>query len=241
VEAAVSALKQQGARISGQTVGVSDLAQVRALAEHTVQTFGKIDIWVNNAGAAGVYGPTAAIDLQEFERIVRTIVFGEYYGSVVALQQFLTQGTGGKLINLLGRGDRNPVPYQSAYGSSKAWVRNFTLALAKEYAGTGIGIYAFNPGLVNTDLLRKIDVIEGYDGQLRRFSTIIRWWANPPATPAEKAVELASSATDGKTGLEVNILGPRILLGGILHDVWRKVTRQPMPDTSLHLNMIAPK
>ena len=88
--------------------------------------FGNIDIWVNNAGYGGIYGPTATIDPQDFERVMRTNIFGEYYGSWVALQHFLAQGTGGKLINLLGRGDTTPVAFQNAYASSKAWVRNFT-------------------------------------------------------------------------------------------------------------------
>lgn len=241
LQTAAESLKQQGAQVSWQIADVSDLAQVQALAEHAVETFGKIDIWVNNAGVGGVYGPTVAIEPEAFESVVRTIIFGEYYGSVVALQYFLAQDKGGKLINLLGRGDDEPVPYQNAYASSKAWVRNFTLALAKENKKKkGIGIYAFNPGLVNTDLLRKIDVIEGYEKPLQFFSTIIRWWANSPEVPAEKAVELASSATDGKTGLEVKVLNPRILIGGILRDLRRTLTRQPKPDTSLSLNRIPP-
>jgi NAD(P)-dependent dehydrogenase (short-subunit alcohol dehydrogenase family) len=65
------------------------------------------------------------------ERVVRTKILGEYCGSWVALRHFLAQGTGGKLINLLGRGHTTPVALQNAYASSKAWVRHFTLALAK--------------------------------------------------------------------------------------------------------------
>ena len=177
---AAAACERQGARVSWQVTEVGDLEQVKALADHTVKLFGKIDIWVNNAGYAGVYGPTAAIDPQDFERVVRTNILGEYYGSWVALQHFLAQGRGGKLINLLGRGESGPVALQNAYASSKAWVRNFTLALAKEYKQTDIGIYAFQPGLVETDLLRKVEVVQGYERKLRIFSTIIRLWANAP-------------------------------------------------------------
>ena len=244
VHKAVEMLKRQGARVSGLPTDVSDLTQVRVLAEHAIQTFGKLDIWVNNAGIGGVYGPTLAIAPQDFERVLRTNIFGEYYGSLVALEYFIAQGTGGKLINLLGRGDDGPVAFQNAYASSKVWVRNFTLALAKEYQGyakKGVGIFAFNPGLVNTDLLRKIDVVEGYAARLARFSTIIRWWANPPAIPAEKAVWLASAATDGKTGLEVRVLSPRKLIGGILNDVRRQIKHQPAPDTSLKITSIVPQ
>ncbi|MGI9061868.1 MAG: SDR family NAD(P)-dependent oxidoreductase [Ktedonobacteraceae bacterium] len=236
----VDALQQQGARASWQNTDVGDLSQVKTLADHAIQTFGKIDIWVNNAGISSVYGPTVACDPQEFESVMRTNILGEYHGSLVAMQYFLARGKGGKLINLLGRGDKEPVPYQNAYASSKAWVRNFTLALAKENAKTGIGIYAFNPGLVNTDLLRKVDVVEGFEAKLKPFSTIIRLFANLPSVPAEKAVWLASAATDGKTGLEVKVLGPRVLLGGVLQELRRKITHQPMPDTSVELKSVVP-
>jgi glucose 1-dehydrogenase len=150
---AAAACERQGARVSWQVTDVGDLEQVKALAEHAVKMFGKIDIWVNNAGYAGIYGPTAAIDPQDFERVVRTNILGEYYGSWVALQHFLAQGTGGKLINLLGRGDTGPVAFQNAYASSKAWVRNFTLALAKAVwlasgatvGETGLGVHFSTP------------------------------------------------------------------------------------------------
>ena len=237
---AAEALERQGARASWQVTDVGDLEQVKALADHAVKKFGKIDIWVNNAGYGGVYGPTATIDPQDFERVMRTNIFGEYYGSWVALQHFLAQGTGGKLINLLGRGDTTPVAFQNAYASSKAWVRNFTLALAREYKKMGIGIYAFQPGLVDTDLLRKVSVVQGYEKKLKIFSTIIRIWANPPSVPAEKAVWLASAATDGKTGLEVRILTPGKQIAGLLRELRRLVQHQPPRDTSLKLKIIAP-
>ncbi len=236
---AAEALERQGARASWQVTDVGELEQVKALADHAIEMFGKIDIWVNNAGYGGVYGPTATIDPQDFERVMRTNIFGAYNGSWVALQRFLAQGTGGKLINLLGRGDTTPVAFQNAYASSKAWVRNFTLALAKEYKKTKIGIYAFQPGLVETDLLRRVSVVQGYEKKLKIFSTIIRIWANPPSVPAEKAVWLASASTDGKTGLRVHVLTPGKQIAGLLRELRRLVQRQPPRDTSLQLTMVA--
>lgn len=174
------------------------------------------------------------------ERVVRTNILGEYYGSWVALQHFLAQGRGGKLINLLGRGESGPVALQNAYASSKAWVRNFTLALAKEYKKTGIGIYTFQPGLVETDLLRKVEVVQGYERKLRIFSTIIRLWANAPSVPAEKAVWLASAATDGKTGLHVSVLTPGTQIAGLLRELRRLVQRQPPRDTSIEITITPP-
>lgn len=237
---AVKMLQQQDAQATALPTDVSVLEEVQALAAHAVQTFGKLDIWVNNAGTSDIYGPTASIDPARFEQVLRTNIFGEYYGSLVAINYFLAQGTNGKLINLLGRGDRQPVAFQNAYASSKAWVRNFTLALAKEYAESGIGIYALNPGLVDTDLLRKVSAVEGYEQKLKPLSTIIRLWGNPPPVPAQKAVWLASAATDGKTGLEVQFLGRPQVFAGLLKDLSRRVRRQSPPVLPLEITSVAP-
>lgn len=239
VETAVSELRKSGAKASGIACDVGDLARVRALADHAVQTFGQIDIWVNNAGLAGIYGPTVSVPVERFETVLKTNIFGVYYGSIVALEHMLPRNSG-KLINLLGRGDDGPVKYQNAYASSKIWVKSFTQALAQEHKDSGVGIYAFNPGLVDTDLLRQVDSIQGYEERLKPLSMIIRWWANPPEVPAQKALWLASSATDGKTGLVVKVLGRTQIIGGLLRDVGRRLTRKPMPDTSLTITSFPP-
>lgn len=223
----VAALISKGYRAAGFPCDVGQIDQVRALGAFAEQTFGTIDIWVNNAGVAGIYGPTAANPIDRFEQVVQTNILGTYYGSMVALDYFLPQRSG-KLINLLGRGDDRPVPFQNAYGSSKTWVRSFTLALAKENKDGGVGIYAFNPGLVDTDLLRKIESVAGYENKLARFGTIIQMWANPPDVPAERALWLASSATDGKTGLEVKVLDRPTVFKGIGRLIASKITRRPM-------------
>jgi glucose 1-dehydrogenase len=223
----VAALTANGYRVAGFPCDVGKLEVVRALGGFAKKTFGTLDIWVNNAGIASIYGPTAANPVDRFEQVVQTNILGTYYGSITALDHFLPRRSG-KLINLLGRGDRGPVPFQNAYASSKAWVRSFTLALAQENKDSGTGIYAFNPGLVDTDLLRKIDAIAGYEKALARFGTIIQMWANPPEVPAQRALWLASSATDGKTGLEVNVLDRATLLKGIGRLIVSKITRRPM-------------
>lgn len=240
VNQAVHYLQDKGYRAAGTVCDMGDLSQVEALAKTATQNFGRVDLWVNNAGVSGVYGPTASIPVVTFERVVQTNILGTYYGSMVALQTMLLQKSG-KLINLLGRGEGGPVMFQNAYASSKAWARNFTLALAKEYADSGIGIYAFNPGLVDTDLLRRLDVVAGYESRVKPLSTIIRLWANPPEVPAQKALWLASSATDGKTGLSVNVLGIPQLVGGLFRDLGRRLTGQPGPDTTLTLTTVVPK
>ncbi|HZW03789.1 MAG TPA: SDR family NAD(P)-dependent oxidoreductase, partial [Anaerolineaceae bacterium] len=58
VDEAVRQIQAEGGQAAGLAVDVADLGQVQALAESARSRFGRLDIWVNNAGAAGPYGPT---------------------------------------------------------------------------------------------------------------------------------------------------------------------------------------
>lgn len=234
VQQAVQALRETGAQASGLAVDVAIPEQVQALADHAVSEWGQFDVWVNNAGLSAPYGPTAHIPPQEFIRVIQTNITGTYNGSVTALRRFAPRRSG-KLINLLGRGDHQPVPFQNAYASSKTWVRAFTLALAKEYQDSGVGVFAFNPGLMETDMLDQVEAVAGYEDRLEPLRTVRRLWSKPPEVPARKAVWLASAATDGRTGLEVKELDFRTLVGGLLREGARRVMGKPAPEIRLQV------
>jgi len=85
-----------------------------------------------------------------------------------------------------------------------------------------------------------VEVVQGYERKLRIFSTIIRLWANAPSVPAEKAVWLASAATDGKTGLHVSVFTPGTQIAGLLRELHRLVQRQPPRDTSIEIKITPP-
>lgn len=97
-------------------------------------------------------------------------------------------------------------------------MRNFTLALAEEHKNSGVGVHAFNPSIVDTDLLRQVESVSGYEKSLKALPMLIRMWGNELDVPAQNAVCLASSATDGRTGLEVNLLGLGRLLNGAIRE-----------------------
>jgi short-subunit dehydrogenase len=155
------------------------------------------------------------------------------------MQYFLAQRSG-KLINILGHDYNRPVPWQNAYGASKAWVRSFTKALAEETRNSGVGVFAYNPGLVLTDLLTEVSVIEGAEDRLKIFPTIVRMWAKPAEIPAKKAVWIASSATDGKTGLLVSLFSPWTMLRGAVKEGLRLLTKKPAPNMGIQISTIPP-
>ena len=237
VDAAVQSILAKGQRATGLPCDVGDLAQVEALAAHAVATFGRLDIWVNNAGLSAPYGPTAHLPSSEFQATVNTNIVGVYNGSVTAIRHFAPQRSG-KLINLLGRGDNQPVPFQNAYASSKTWVRSFTAALAREYADSGVGIYAFNPGLVTTEMLSQVSAVQGYEARLAPLTKVVSVLGNPPEVPAERALWIASSATDGRTGLNVQVITPTFLLARGLRAAWRWITRRQEPEMPLNVETV---
>jgi len=227
LQSAVDGLRKQGYAADGFACDTANLEDLEKLANRTISVFGRLDIWINNAGVSAPYGLTMSIAPKWIKRVIDTNIIGVYYGSHLAMRHFLAQGSG-KLINLLGRGASEPVPFQNAYASSKAWVKNFTQALAKEYAGSGVEVMAYNPGLVITDMLTQVDVVPGFEEKVQPLNTVIRLWGNLPEKPAEKVVWMASSATDGRNGLVVNYLTFGRMLAGAGKEVWRWITRAPV-------------
>jgi glucose 1-dehydrogenase len=239
VQQAVAALQARGARVQGTSCDVGEREQVEHLAQFAIDQFGGFDVWINNAGVSAPYGPTVAQDPEVFVRTVKTNILGVYYGSVAAMRHFLPRRQG-KLINILGRGDREPVPLQNAYASSKAWMRSFTLALAKEYEQSGVGVFCYNPGLMDTDMMQEVEAVAGYEARVAPLQTVMRMWANPPEVPARRVAWLASAATDGRTGLYVRELGPLQILRGVVREGLRVLARRPVPARELHVSSVPP-
>ena len=226
-------------RAAGQTCDVSELAQVEALAAFAVKTFGRIDIWVNNAGLSAPYGPSAHIPTTVFMNVINTNIIGTYNGSMVAMRHFAPQKSG-KLINLLGRGDTGAIKFQNAYSSSKVWVRNFTKALAAEYQESGVSVMGFNPGLVLTDMLSQVAAVAGFEGKVSAIRFVAALWGNSADVPAAKALWLASSATDGKTGQMVSVLTPGFMLGRLFTNGLRMLLRAPVEMLDLKITSVEP-
>jgi glucose 1-dehydrogenase len=237
VVAAVADLQATGAQVAGMACDVADLAQVEKLATFAVAQFGRFDIWVNNAALSAPYGPVTGISPEAFTAATKTNVLGTYNGSLVAMRHFLPRRQG-KLINLTGAGATKPVPFQAAYASSKAWIRNFTLALAKEHAESGVGVFALQPGLMLTDLVTNVEVVPGWEERVMALPTVLRLLGNPPEVPAERALWIASSATDGRTGQEFRVLTAARMLKGLLREGVRRLTGRKAPEIPFEVRTV---
>lgn len=188
VDDAVARLTAHGLRAHGRACDVGVYADVERLRDAAL-THGELDIWVNNAGAAGPYGPTHLVPPETFERVVRTNILGTFHGCRAALPGMIERG-GGHVINLYGRGATRPVPLQNAYASSKAWVRVFTRTLQAELKGTGVHVHGFNPGLVTTDMLGHVTVVPGFEEKVTALPVVVGLWGQPPDVAARPVLDL---------------------------------------------------
>ena len=238
IEQNASELCLEGYEAVSFVCDISDPAQVEGLARFAIETYGHFDIWVNNAGVAGPYGATFNLAPDQFLGVLQTNMFGVYHGSRLAMRHFLPRKSG-KLINILGAGSRKPAPNQNAYGSTKAWIRVFTLALAKEYKNSGVGVYALQPGLMDTDLLTELVTFKEHEKRLRGFMPLlVRAGGKKPEVAARKALWLASSTTDGKTGLDVSVGSTFAFILGFLREGLRNLLRLPTRTVEMNVKII---
>jgi len=230
VSAAVDQLAAEGITVSGRCCDTGEMADVAALRDEAL-ALGTLDIWVNNAGAPGVYGPTASTPVQDFTQVVRTNILGTFHGSRVALPVFRAQEHG-DLVNVYGRGDQGPVALQNAYASSKRWVRQFTETLRVETKGTGVRVHGMNPGLVVTDMVRHIRSQPGYEQRLGALQVVVGLWGQTPEAAARPLLDLVTSdAAEFRdlTKATMAARGLRSVLAGRL----RRANRMPLDTASL--------
>lgn len=184
---------------------VGDSIQATAAVEAAVARLGRVDVLVNGAGV--ILDRRVAEHAEgEFERVVRTNLFGSFYFMRATIPVMRRQRYG-RIINMASRSAESVTPGQSAYGASKAAIFTLTRCTAGEVAGDGILVNALIPGDTRTVM-------------------------NPTATQEPEAVypfmrELATLPPDGPTGKvfrygrEYGLFHPR--RAGLVSRVMRQV------------------
>lgn len=111
-------------------VDVSKREDVERLAQAALDKFGRIDVWVNDAGV-GALGAFERIPLEIHEQVIGTDLLGTLYGSYCAYRQFLAQGSG-VLINIASELGYGSVPYYTSYTAAKHGVTGLSDSLRQE-------------------------------------------------------------------------------------------------------------
>jgi NAD(P)-dependent dehydrogenase (short-subunit alcohol dehydrogenase family) len=159
---------------------VTNEKDLNDLWESTLKSFGKVDIWVNNAGVANEQAPFHQISPDIFIKIIDTNVKGLMLSTYVAYNRMLIQGFGA-IYNMEGLGsDGRMIPGLTPYGTSKRAVGYFTDAFAKEIKNGPVIVGTIRPGMVLTDMtLEPLRKDPTKNKQLIRIYNIL---ANEPET-----------------------------------------------------------
>ena len=174
--------------------------EVERVREEIVQELGPPLILVN---AAGMFGPVALVrdsDPAEWVRTVLVDAVGPYLTCRAFLDGMLEAGYG-RIVNLSSAAALHPPgALNSAYGTAKAALNQFTRHLAAELTGTGVTANVIHPGDVKTDMWTDIrDRVAGLGPRGAAYQQWVEWVEETGGDPPEKAVELVLRIVEGET------------------------------------------
>src|SRR6266576_4300019 len=194
VRKAAEELVSAGHKAIGTRCNVAEEADVAAMIEQTVSTFGRLDAAYNNAGVQSPAVETADASGEEFERVNAINLRGVWNCMKYELRQMREQGIGA-IVNCSSIGGLIGIPGRAMYHASKHGVIGLTKSAALEYASRGIRINAVCPGTIDTpmveDMLAKEpdamkDILRdqpiGRLGQPEEIASAVLWLCSPGAS-----------------------------------------------------------
>ncbi|RWC35064.1 MAG: glucose 1-dehydrogenase [Mesorhizobium sp.] len=142
-------ISANGRRSLCRSLDVLDTDRIRVVVDQVADTFGGLDILINNAGYEQVQ-PSLDVDEAVWDRIVSTNLKGAFFCAQAAARRMAADNSGGAIINLCSLTSYVGIPTAAPYGSSKSGLLGMTRALATEWASLGIRVNAIAPGYFHT-------------------------------------------------------------------------------------------
>jgi NAD(P)-dependent dehydrogenase (short-subunit alcohol dehydrogenase family) len=144
-----------GARVETRVADVSRSAEVAAYVAATLQKFGRIDAFFNNAGIEGKLAPTQEYDEDEYDRIIAVNQKGVFLGLRHVLPVMVGQGKGA-VVNTASIASERGLAGACAYNASKHAVIGLTRTAASDVGGHGVRVNCVMPGVIDTPLLEAV-------------------------------------------------------------------------------------
>lgn len=203
IESVAASINAAGGKAVAVTTDVTQDDQLDALARAAINAFGKITIWVNNAGGSPMRMPLKDLPREEWDRTIALNLTSIYTGCITAARYMET----GSIINITSGAGTGPVPGSAHYGAAKAGTNSLTWTLAAEFAPK-IRVNAVAPGAIPTEVMLK--AIGKSDQQL---DEVLAEWKIPlgrlgtPQDIAAACVYLASDAASWVSGEIIRVGG----------------------------------
>jgi meso-butanediol dehydrogenase / (S,S)-butanediol dehydrogenase / diacetyl reductase len=209
-------LRSRGARVATIACDVSRPEQCAQLVAQTVDLFGGVDVFVNNAGIGFRMKPLLEVDTtDEWDQVIAVNLSGAFYCTQAAARAMVARGAGGRIINIASQAAKTGFPHLASYVSSKHGMIGLTRTSAIELGKHGITVNAVCPNHVTTALgaeqnsyfskLLGFDSVEAYLANMRAKNPMGR--PGMPSDSAAVCLWLASADAIYVTGEAINVSG----------------------------------
>lgn len=150
LESVAAAITKKGGRAVAVAAHTGKLDDIKRLVATAVETFGQVDVLVNNAATNPYFGPMLDIEDAAFDKTFEVNVKGYFWLAREVALHLQGRGAKGSIINVASVAGLGSSPMQGVYGMTKAAVISMTKTLAVELGASGIRVNAIAPGLVET-------------------------------------------------------------------------------------------
>ncbi len=189
-------LEETGAQAIFVKADVRKSDQVQQYVQKTVENFGQIDIFFNNAGHGGHVKSIVDYEEDEFDLVMDVNVKGVFLGMKYVLRVMLAQGSGSVINTASVAGLKGPAKFP-AYVASKHAVIGLTRSAATDMARKGIRVNAICPSYIDTAMVRGLEqAINPQDSEAARQRIVSQMTAGRYGTVAEVAAVVAFLASD---------------------------------------------
>jgi len=152
MESIATEMRNMGVESSACVCDVRSLEGVRALAKHSVDTYGSLDILINNAGIGYIMKPLLDVTEEDWRAVIDVNLSGAFFGVKSAAEVMVKQGSGGRIINIASQAAKSGFPHAQAYTSSKHGLVGLVRSAATELGGHNITVNNVCPNHVTTGL-----------------------------------------------------------------------------------------
>jgi len=211
IDSVADEVRALGRRALAVVSDVADQSAVEALAAQTMAEFGRVDIVVNNAGAARGDDRVPVIDLDPdlWRTVLDVNLTGSFLMSKIFGRLMVEAGAGGSIVNISSIAGKKLSPNTSAYAASKAGLQALSACMAQEVAEAGVRVNTICPGIIDTSRMDDLGRGEVWENVIKQLVPLGR-----PGTGDDIAhivVYLCSDEGSWVTGQAWNVDGGTVV------------------------------